>query len=166
MNLAPIHHFLPPFTCSSQSVQFLISLLFIALQTLYFLTFLPKLLFHVLTKTAISLLEKNFNIIEIMVYIQLARGANQQPSWEKHRGMGALLVVELENQAHCPVEIKVPEKAALSTDGDKSSSSRHSDAEFNSPQPFLKEGLISRSIACCATSQAGMHQVVSLTPAH
>lgn len=65
-----------------------------------------------------------------------------------------------------PGEIKVPEKAALSSDGDKSSSSRHSGPEFNSPQPFLKEGLISFSIACCATSQAGMHRVVSVTPAH
>lgn len=101
-----------------------------------------------------------------MVYVQSARGANQGPSWEKHRGMGALVMVELENQAHCPREIKVPEKAALSTDGDKSSSSRHSGPEFNSPQPFLKKRLISCSIACCATSQAGMHRVVSLTPAH
>lgn len=80
--------------------------------------------------------------------------------------MGAFLVVELKNQLHYPLEIKVSEKTALSTDWDKSSSSRHSEAEFNSPQPFLKERLISYSIACCATSQAGMHHVVSLTPAY
>lgn len=70
------------------------------------------------------------------------------------------------NRAHCTVEIKILEKAALSDDWDKSSSSRHSGSEFNSSQPFLKERLISCSIACCATSQAGMHRVVSLTPAH
>lgn len=125
------------------------------------------LLFHPWQKIQMSLLrKKKSNKIEIMVYVQSARGANQGPSWEKHRGMGALVMVELENQAHCPREIKVPEKAALSTDGDKSSSSRHSGPEFNSPQPFLKKRLISCSIACCATSQAGMHRVVSLTPAH
>lgn len=45
------------------------------------------------------------------------------------------------NQAHCPAEIKVPEKTALSIHGDKSSSSRHSGLEFNSPQPLLKRSL-------------------------
>lgn len=134
----------------------------------FFISFLRSFFYSPLDKnTDESPLSKgNPNKIEIMAYVQSARGTNQRPSWEKHRGMGALVVAELENQAHCPGEIKAPEKAALSIDGDKSSSSRHSGAEFNSPQPFLKERLISRSIACCATSQAGMHRVVSLTPAH
>lgn len=33
--------------------------------------------------------------IEIMAYVQSARGANQRLSWEKHRGTGVVVVVEL-----------------------------------------------------------------------
>lgn len=33
--------------------------------------------------------------IGIMAYVQSARGANQRLSWEKHRGTGVAVVVEL-----------------------------------------------------------------------
>lgn len=38
---------------------------------------------------------KKSNKIEIMAYVQSACGANQGLSWEKHRGTGVVVVVEL-----------------------------------------------------------------------
>lgn len=136
-------------------------------KTLIFLLYAFSLTSELLLFSSFAEIKReNINNIAIVTHVQLVCSANQQSSWEKHRGMQARCwLLELENQLYCPPEIKVSVKAALSSDGDKSSSSRHSGAEFSSPQPFLKERLISHSIACCATSQAGMHRVVSLTPA-
>lgn len=79
------------------------SFLFIALQILYPLT----IFLSISTKLPYSSLDKNVdespwkknkkppNKIEIMADVQSARGANQRLSWEKHRGMGVAVVVEL-----------------------------------------------------------------------
>lgn len=65
------------------------SFLFIALQILYpshclFFYHLPPSLFLSRQKHRWKPPDK----IEIMAYVQSARGANQRPSWEKHRGDG------------------------------------------------------------------------------
>lgn len=91
-----------------------------------------------------------------MANVQSDPGANQGTSWEKHSGMVVEELVVGGNQPYCTKEIKVLEKAPLSNDWNKSSSSRHSEPELNSPQPLLKERLISCSKACCTTNQAGM----------
>lgn len=90
--------FTTPFTFSSLSVCLLISLHRLAnppftLSLSFFNTFLQAPLFLSWQKDWWFPLEKKKNKIEIMAYVQSARGANQWPSWERHRRTEVVVVV-------------------------------------------------------------------------